>query len=162
MSWPWTALAYEAGLCSTHLTLSRDYSGGPSINGASLVKVGLAPKQQRPALMEYMEKYAGIVHGQDHGRVRWKSTWWRVKTHKGPPCSACRRSSHDVDAAGCKSVGDDGGTWDIFTNCHLFVCKRISAIYRPSVCCPRYSGEYRINCISLLILSILQVSGPTY
>ena len=32
--------------------------------------------------MEYMEKYAGIVHGQDHGRVRWKSTWWRVKTHK--------------------------------------------------------------------------------
>ena len=119
-----------------------------------MVKVGLAPKQQRPALMEYMEKYAGIVHGQDHGRVRWKSTWWRVKTHKGPPCSACRRSSHDVDAAGCKSVGDDGGTWDIFTNCHLFVCKRISAIYRPSVCCPRYSGEYRINCISLLILSI--------
>ena len=159
MPWPWTALAYEAGLCSTHLTLRRDYSGGPSINGVSLVKVGLATEATAACTDGVHGKVrwnstAGIVHGQDHGRVRWKSTWWRVKTHKGPPCSACRRSSHDVDAAGCKSVGDDGGTWDIFTNCHLFVCKRISAIYRPSVCCPRYSGEYRINCISLLILSI--------
>ena len=27
---------------------------------------------------------------------------------------------------------------------------------------PRYSGEYRINCITLLILLILQVSGNTY
>ena len=32
--------------------------------------------------MEYMEKYAEIVHGRGHGRVRWKSTWWRVETHK--------------------------------------------------------------------------------
>ena len=81
-----------------------------------------------------MEEYAG--------RVRWKSTLEEYmvarENAQGPPCSACRRSSHDVDAAGCKSVGDDGGTWDIFTNCHLFVCKRISAIYRPSVCWTRY------------------------
>ena len=83
MSWPWTALAYEAGLCSTHLTLSRDYSGGPSINGASLVKVGLATEATAACTDGVHGKVrwnstAGIVHGQDHGkyagRVRWKST----------------------------------------------------------------------------------------
>ena len=39
---------------------------------------------------------------------------------------------------------------------------QVYAAWTRIVCCPRYSGEYRINCISLLILSILQVSGPTY
>ena len=63
MPWPWAALAYEAGLCSTHLTLRRDYSGGPSINGASLVKVGLAT-----------EATAACTDGV-HGKVRWNSTW---------------------------------------------------------------------------------------
>ena len=71
--------------------------------------------------MEYMEKYAGIVHGQDHGRVRWKSTWWRVRTHKALHAVHVGVPDHGVDAAGCKSVGYTGGTWDIFTNCHLFV-----------------------------------------
>ena len=32
---------------------------------------------------------------------------------------------------------------------------RISDVIRPSVCNPRYSGEYIINYISLLIISIL-------
>ena len=34
-------------------------------------------------------------------------------------------------------------------------CMRISDVIRPSVCNPRYSGEYIINYISLLIISIL-------
>ena len=36
---------------------------------------------------------------------------------------------------------------------------RISVINRPSLCITQIPGEYRINCISLLILSILQYSG---
>ena len=36
---------------------------------------------------------------------------------------------------------------------------RISVIYRPSLCITQIPGEYRINCISLLILIILQYSG---
>ena len=32
---------------------------------------------------------------------------------------------------------------------------QVYAAWTRIVCCPRYSGEYRINCISLLILSIL-------
>ena len=37
-------------------------------------------------------------------------------------------------------------------------CMRISDVIRPSVCNPRYSGEYIINYISLLIISIRLVS----
>ena len=61
-----------------------------------------------------------------------------------------------VDAASCKSVGYTGGTGDIFTNCHLLVFACGYLQYHVLLLCnPSYSGEYRINFISLLILSIL-------
>ena len=50
-----------------------------------------------------------------------------------------------------------------FTNYHLFVLHANNLRYIVlQVCNPSDSGEYRINCISLLILSILQVTGLTY
>ena len=44
---------------------------------------------------------------------------------------------------------------------HLVVCMGVRCAGR-NLCNPSDSGEYRINCISLLILSILQVTGLTY
>ena len=66
--------------------------------------------------------------------------------------------------ASCKNVsGVYRRTGYVFTNCHLFVlhCDHIVNMFFKYVL-PRYSGEYRINCITLLILLILQVSGNTY
>ena len=76
-------------------------------------------------------------------------------------CMSGRHCRHrdDVDAARLQASGHH--RWDrrYFTNCYLFVCMRLSAIYRPSVCVTQIPGEYRINCISLLIHSILRYSG---
>ena len=61
-----------------------------------------------------------------------------------------------VDAASCKSVGYTGGTGDIFTNCHLLVFACGYLQYHVLLLCnPSYSGEYRINFISSLILPSL-------
>ena len=54
------------------------------------------------------------------------------------------------------SVGYTGGTGDIFTNCHLLVFACGYLQYHVLLLCnPSYSGEYRINFISSLILPIL-------
>ena len=65
-----------------------------------------------------------------------------------------------VDAASCKSVGYTGGTGDIFTNCHLLVFACGYLRYHVLLLCnPSYSGEYRINFISSLILPIFILHG---
>ena len=52
------------------------------------------------------------------------------------------------DSHGLGSGGDGGGR----PTAH-------AVIYRPSLCNTQIPGEYRINCISLLILSILRAWG---
>ena len=83
-----------------------------------------------------------------------------LKSSPQPPCNACRHTG-DVDATCCEDAVS-GVSWaepDILYNFRrpqiCLFCMRISDVIRPSVCNPRYSGEYIINYISLLIISIL-------
>ena len=110
-----------------------------------------------------------------HWRNTWKvhriSTWLSShgkvhgKVHDGPqetwPSMQCMSAflGGVSDAASCKSVGYTGGTGDIFTNCHLLVFACGYLQYHVLLLCnPSYSGEYRINFISSLILPILSVN----
>ena len=83
-----------------------------------------------------------------------------LKSSPQPPCNACRHTG-DVDAICCEDAvsGVSRAEPDIFYNFRrpqiCLFCMRISDVIRPSVCNPRYSGEYIINYISLLIISIL-------
>ena len=63
--------------------------------------------------------------------------------------------------ASCKNVsGVHRRSGYFFTNYHLFVLHANNLRYIVlQVCNPSDSGEYRINCISLLIHSILRYSG---
>ncbi len=83
-----------------------------------------------------------------------------LKSSPQPPCNACRHTG-DVDATCCEDAVSVV-SWaepDILYNFRrpqiCLFCMRISDVIRPSVCNPRYSGEYIINYISLLIISIL-------
>ena len=83
-----------------------------------------------------------------------------LKSSPQPPCNACRHTGN-VDATCCEDAVS-GVSWaepDILFNFRrpqiCLFCMRISDVIRPSVCNPRYSGEYIINYISLLIISIL-------
>ena len=83
-----------------------------------------------------------------------------LKSSPQPPCNACRHTG-DVDATCCEDAvsGVSRAEPDILFNFRrpqiCLFCMRISDVIRPSVCNPRYSGEYIINYISLLIISIL-------
>jgi len=83
-----------------------------------------------------------------------------LKSSPQPPCNACRHTGN-VDATCCEDAvsGVSRAEPDILFNFRrpqiCLFCMRISDVIRPSVCNPRYSGEYIINYISLLIISIL-------
>ena len=83
-----------------------------------------------------------------------------LKSSPQPPCNACRHTGN-VDATCCEDAvsGVSRAEPDILYNFRrpqiCLFCMRISDVIRPSVCNPRYSGEYIINYISLLIISIL-------
>ena len=83
-----------------------------------------------------------------------------LKSSPQPPCNACRHTG-DIDATCCEDAvsGVSRAEPDILWNFRrpqiCLFCMRISDVIRPSVCNPRYSGEYIINYISLLIISIL-------
>ena len=62
----------------------------------------------------------------------------------------------DLDAARLQSVGNIGGTGYYYTN---VICVFAMANFVLQLCNPRYSGEYKFNCISLLNFPILHVSG---
>ena len=65
----------------------------------------------------------------------------------------------DVCIAGCiKSVRAGGGSGDIFTNRDLFVmhCDNLRYIVLQ-ICITQIPGEYIINFISLLIISIFNI-----
>ena len=90
-----------------------------------------------------------------------------LKSSPQPPCNACRHTGN-VDATCCEDAvsGVSRAEPDILFNFRrpqiCLFCMRISDVIRPSVCNPRYSGEYIINYISLLIISIFcfrQLSG---
>ena len=53
----------------------------------------------------------------------------------------------DLDAARLQSVGNIGGTGYYYTN---VICVFAMANFVLQLCNPRYSGEYKFNCISLL------------
>jgi len=85
-----------------------------------------------------------------------------LKSSPQPPCNACRHTGN-VDATCCEDAvsGVSRAEPDILFNFRrpqiCLFCMRISDVIRPSVCNPRYSGEYIINYISLLIISIYVV-----
>ena len=57
----------------------------------------------------------------------------------------------DLDAARLQSVGNIGGTGYYYTN---VICVFAMANFVLQLCNPRYSGEYKLNCISLFNFSI--------
>ena len=89
----------------------------------------------------------------------WKSTCWHVEPHTtlhAVHVGGVPGRVSGVDAASCKSVGNTGGSGDFFTNSYLLVvciCDYLRYIVLH-LCITQTPGEYRINFISLLILSI--------
>ena len=104
-----------------------------------------------------MEKYIGIVHGYGHGRVH-------GRVHDGM-CKLTRPSMQCMSASlgGCPAsmlrvasqwaTPADPGISSQIVICLLFACDYLRYIVLQ-VCITQRAGEYKINCISLLIFSI--------
>ena len=85
----------------------------------------------------------------------------REPSHGAMPWRTLKSHQEDIDACprvANKSVGNIGGTGYYYTN---VICVFAMANFVLQLCNPRYSGEYKFNCISLLNFPILQVSGLT-
>ena len=79
----------------------------------------------------------------------------REPSHGDTPWRTLKSHQEDIDACprvANKSVGNIGGTGYYYTN---VICVFAMANFVLQLCNPRYSGEYIINYISLLIISIL-------